>query len=109
MARFSGGIRCSPPNNARQGTGLPLPPQDKRACREGVRRSAAMSTPALELPGLTKRYGTFTALQSMDLSIRPGEIFALLGPNGAGKTTMIGSVCGLVKKTAGTIRVFGKD
>ncbi|MFP2933388.1 ABC transporter ATP-binding protein [Pyxidicoccus sp. 3LG] len=66
-------------------------------------------TPALELQGLTKRYGTFTALHSMDLAIRPGEIFALLGPNGAGKTTMIGSVCGLVKKTAGSIRVFGTD
>ncbi|MCP3098259.1 ABC transporter ATP-binding protein [Myxococcus sp. K15C18031901] len=68
-----------------------------------------MSTPALELQGLTKRYGSFTALQQMDLTIRAGEIFALLGPNGAGKTTMIGSVCGLVKKTAGTIRIFGKD
>ncbi|QSQ20794.1 ABC transporter ATP-binding protein [Pyxidicoccus parkwayensis] len=67
------------------------------------------TTPALELQGLTKRYGNFTALQSMDLTIRAGEIFALLGPNGAGKTTMIGSVCGLVKKSAGTIRVFGKD
>ncbi|NTX05308.1 ABC transporter ATP-binding protein [Myxococcus sp. CA051A] len=66
-------------------------------------------TPALELTGLTKRYGDFTALQQMDLTIQPGEIFALLGPNGAGKTTMIGSVCGLVRKTAGTIRVFGKD
>ncbi|HZI10152.1 MAG TPA: ABC transporter ATP-binding protein [Myxococcus sp.] len=68
-----------------------------------------MSTPALELQGLAKRYGTFTALHSVDLTIRPGEIFALLGPNGAGKTTLIGSVCGLVKKTAGTIRIFGKD
>ncbi|GEN07552.1 ABC-2 type transport system ATP-binding protein [Myxococcus fulvus] len=66
-------------------------------------------TPALELQGLTKRYGDFTALQQMDLTIRAGEIFALLGPNGAGKTTMIGSVCGLVRKTAGTIRVFGQD
>ncbi|RKH60963.1 ABC transporter ATP-binding protein [Corallococcus llansteffanensis] len=67
------------------------------------------STPALELQGLSKRYGSFTALHSVDLSIPPGEIFALLGPNGAGKTTLIGSVCGLVKKSAGTMRVFGKD
>ncbi|ATB44986.1 ABC transporter ATP-binding protein [Corallococcus macrosporus] len=68
-----------------------------------------MSTPALELQGLSKRYGEFTALHTVDLAIRPGEIFALLGPNGAGKTTMIGSVCGLVKKSSGSIRVFGKD
>jgi ABC-2 type transport system ATP-binding protein len=68
------------------------------------------STPALELQGLTKTYGgKLTALSDVNLSIRPGEIFALLGPNGAGKTTLIGAVCGLVKKTSGTIRLFGKD
>lgn len=65
--------------------------------------------PVLELIGLEKRYGKLVALSSVDLSIRPGEIFALLGPNGAGKTTLIGAVCGLVKKTAGTIRLFGTD
>ncbi|AKQ69559.1 ABC transporter, ATP-binding protein [Myxococcus hansupus] len=68
-----------------------------------------MSAPALELQGLSKSYGEFTALHTVDLAIRPGEIFALLGPNGAGKTTLIGSVCGLVRKTSGSIRVFGKD
>ena len=66
-------------------------------------------TPALELAGLAKAYGAFTALHDVSLSIEPGEIFALLGPNGAGKTTLIGSVCGLVKKTRGTIRIFGQD
>jgi ABC-2 type transport system ATP-binding protein len=63
----------------------------------------------LELSGVSKRYGTFQALREVDLTIGAGEIFALLGPNGAGKTTLIGAVCGLVKKTAGTIRVFGVD
>ncbi len=68
------------------------------------------STPALELRGLTKTYGgKLTALTDVNLTIRPGEIFALLGPNGAGKTTLIGSVCGLVKKTSGKILVFGHD
>ncbi|MET0403295.1 MAG: ABC transporter ATP-binding protein [Cystobacter sp.] len=68
------------------------------------------SPPALELRGLTKTYGAaFTALSEVNLSIRPGEIFALLGPNGAGKTTLIGSVCGLVKKTRGKVFVFGQD
>jgi ABC-2 type transport system ATP-binding protein len=50
-----------------------------------------------------------TALAGVSLSIGAGEIFALLGPNGAGKTTLIGAVCGLVKKTTGTMRLFGVD
>src|SRR6202011_6014699 len=49
------------------------------------------------------------ALDGVSLSIPAGEIFALLGPNGAGKTTLIGAVCGLVKKTCGTIKLFGTD
>ena len=68
-----------------------------------------MSSPVLELHGLTKTYPKLTALSDVNLSIRQGEIFALLGPNGAGKTTLIGSVCGLVKKTRGRILLFGKD
>jgi ABC-2 type transport system ATP-binding protein len=69
-----------------------------------------MSSPVLEVQGLTKTYGSkLTALSDVNLSIQPGEIFALLGPNGAGKTTLIGSVCGLVKKTSGRILLFGKD
>ena len=63
----------------------------------------------LELQGLTKRYRDVTALADASLSIEAGEIFALLGPNGAGKTTLIGCVCGLVKKTSGTVKLFGTD
>ena len=64
----------------------------------------------LDIAGLTKTYpGGLTALDSVDLQIRQGEIFALLGPNGAGKTTLIGAVCGLVRPSSGTIRVFGED
>jgi len=69
-----------------------------------------MSEPILSIRGLTKTYrGGTRALDSVDLDIRAGEIFALLGPNGAGKTTLIGAVCGLVRPTAGTITAFGQD
>jgi ABC-2 type transport system ATP-binding protein len=65
--------------------------------------------PALDVRLLSKRFGDFTALSEVTLSIGVGEIFALLGPNGAGKTTLIGAVCGLIRKSSGTIRVFGQD
>ena len=69
-----------------------------------------MDEAILELEGLTKVYsGGVKALDDVNLAIRKGEIFALLGPNGAGKTTLIGAVCGLVRPTSGTIRVFGSD
>ncbi|HYV47934.1 MAG TPA: ABC transporter ATP-binding protein [Myxococcaceae bacterium] len=63
----------------------------------------------MEIRDLVKRYGAVTALGGVSLDIQPGEIFALLGRNGAGKTTLIGAVCGLVKKTSGTIHLFGQD
>ncbi len=59
---------------------------------------------------LSKTYASgFEALKGIDLSIRPGEIFALLGPNGAGKTTLISIVCGIVNPTTGTVTADGHD
>src|SRR5882762_6849838 len=59
---------------------------------------------------LSKTYASgLRALKDIDLEIRPGEIFALLGPNGAGKTTLIGTICGIVNPSAGSVRVDGKD
>jgi ABC-2 type transport system ATP-binding protein len=70
----------------------------------------AMSEPVLSIRGLTKTYASgLTALNSVDLDIGRGEIFALLGPNGAGKTTLISIICGLVTGTSGTIHVAGHD
>jgi len=64
----------------------------------------------LSVSAATKRYKSdFTALDSVDLEIERGEIFALLGPNGAGKTTLISLVCGTVSMTSGTITVDGHD
>lgn len=69
-----------------------------------------MNEPILSIRGLTKTYRNGPrALDSVDLDIRKGEIFALLGPNGAGKTTLIGAVCGLVRPSGGTIHAFGHD
>ena len=66
--------------------------------------------PIISISGLTKTYaGGFQALKSVDLDIRPGEIFALLGPNGAGKTTLISIVCGIVNATGGQVSADGHD
>jgi ABC-2 type transport system ATP-binding protein len=66
--------------------------------------------PILSISSLSKTYpGGLTALRSIDLEVRRGEIFALLGPNGAGKTTLIGVLCGLVNATGGSARVAGHD
>jgi ABC-2 type transport system ATP-binding protein len=63
---------------------------------------------AVEVRGLVKRFGgQVTAVDALDLSIRPGEIYGLLGPNGAGKTTTLRMLLGLVRPTAGLIRVLG--
>jgi ABC-2 type transport system ATP-binding protein len=64
----------------------------------------------ISISNLTKTYASGQhALKNVSLEIRPGEIFALLGPNGAGKTTLISIVCGIVRKTSGTVLVNGHD
>jgi ABC-2 type transport system ATP-binding protein len=63
----------------------------------------------IRLEGVTKRYGRFTAVQPLDLHVRAGELFGFLGPNGAGKTTTIRMVTGVLRPTAGTIRIAGVD
>ena len=59
--------------------------------------------------GLTKRYGAKTAVDSIDLAVRPGEFFGFLGPNGAGKSTTIKMLCGLIRPTSGRAIVLGRD
>ena len=66
-----------------------------------------MAQHVIELTGLTKRYGDFTAVDNLDLNIRKGEIFGLLGPNGAGKSTTILMILGLTEPTAGNVSVCG--
>ena len=65
--------------------------------------------PAIELRGLTKRYGNTLALDHVDLAVRPGVVFGFLGRNGAGKTTALRILSGLARPTAGTAHVLGHD
>lgn len=72
--------------------------------------TADAAVPAISVRGLDKTYATgFTALRDINLDIRRGEIFALLGPNGAGKTTLISTICGIVRRSGGTVTVCGHD
>ncbi|HET9392299.1 MAG TPA: ABC transporter ATP-binding protein [Candidatus Rubrimentiphilum sp.] len=64
---------------------------------------------ALEISGIVKRYGDFTAVDGVSLQVRAGDFFGFLGPNGAGKTTTINAIVGLARLNAGSIRVFGYD
>ena len=65
-------------------------------------------TPPVETRRLTKRYGTLTAVDALDLQVRAGEVYGFLGPNGAGKTTTLRMLLGLVKPTSGEVRLFGR-
>ncbi|GAB7192305.1 ABC transporter ATP-binding protein [Kineococcus sp. NUM-3379] len=65
--------------------------------------------PVVSARGLTVAHGTFRAVDSVDLDIRPGEVFALLGTNGAGKTTTLEVLLGLRRRTGGTLSVLGED
>ena len=64
---------------------------------------------AIELRGLTKRFGDAIALDGVDLVVRPGVVFGFLGRNGAGKTTALRILSGLARPTAGTAHVLGHD
>lgn len=63
----------------------------------------------VKIIGLTKKFGDFTAVENIDLSIKEGEIYGLLGPNGAGKSTIINMICGLITTTKGSIEILGID
>ena len=65
-------------------------------------------TPLLQTIGLTKRYGTFLATDSIDIDIWPREIHALLGENGAGKSTLVKKIYGLIQPSEGEMRWQGK-
>jgi ABC-2 type transport system ATP-binding protein len=65
--------------------------------------------PPIEVRGLVKRYGDIVAVDDVDLSVEAGDVFGYLGPNGAGKTTSLRMMLGLIRPTAGSVRLFGRD
>src|SRR3954471_10796864 len=66
-------------------------------------------SPPIEVRGLVKRYGEITAVDHVDLTVNPGDVFGYLGPNGAGKTTSLRMMLGLIQPTAGTVLLFWWD
>ena len=67
-----------------------------------------MADALLEVQGVTKRFGGFTALDQVSVSVGRGERFGLIGPNGSGKTTLLRAIVGLQKPDAGEVRLFGE-
>ena len=72
------------------------------------RAARAGDPPAVELRGVTKRFGTTTALESIDLTIAKGEFFSLLGPSGCGKTTTLNLIGGFESTSSGTLLIDGQ-
>jgi len=68
-----------------------------------------MAEALLEVAGLVKRFGGFTALNGVSLTVKAGERFGLIGPNGSGKTTLINCVSGVLPANAGSIRFEGRE
>ena len=68
-----------------------------------------MATPLLEVQGVIKRFGGFTALNRVSLHVNPGERFGLIGPNGSGKTTLINCISGALASDGGRILFEGHD
>src|SRR5512136_1310581 len=62
----------------------------------------------LQTEGLTKHYGSLTAVKNLTLAVYEGEVLGFLGPNGAGKTTAISMMCGLLKPDAGQVFIHGQ-
>ena len=70
---------------------------------------AAPAETAIHARGLTRRFGDLTAVDALDLSVVPGEIFGLVGPDGAGKTTTLRMLAGIMSPSEGEVRVAGYD
>jgi branched-chain amino acid transport system ATP-binding protein len=68
-----------------------------------------MAETLLEVSGVTKKFGGFTALEGVDFAVRPGERVGLIGPNGSGKSTLVNCIAGTLRNEEGSIRFEGRD
>ena len=86
---------------------MTTPPAESIAASDRTPRADDSSV--VEIRGVVKRFGAYTAVDALDLDVPRGGCFGLLGPNGAGKTTSLRMIYGVPRPPAGTIRVFGID
>lgn len=77
--------------------------------RESVTERPTQAPAGVTLTGVSKQFGDFTAVESLDLQVRSGEFFSMLGPSGSGKTTVLRMIAGFEQPTAGTIELGGAD
>ena len=78
---------------------------DEMSCDESLN----LAVPAIEVLQLTKKYGKFTAVENLTLTVPSGRIFGFLGPNGAGKSTTIGCMTGLLDPSSGSVKLLGES
>ena len=78
-------------------------------CGVDEQMNGAMSDNLLELRGITKRFGGFTALSDVSLAVKSGERIGLIGPNGSGKSTLMNCISGALSPSAGSILFTGRD
>src|SRR3954453_7151068 len=74
-----------------------------------VEKSPPSDSPVISVRDVTIKFGAFTAVDDVSLSVQRGEVFGLLGPNGSGKTTLIRALCGLLPLAEGSAVVLGGD
>ena len=111
-----GGAERSRPNKVARCASISIRPKENKTSQSAPSQSSSesgpvttVSGPDVRLTGLTKRYGDFAAVDSIDLEIQPGEFFTLLGPSGSGKTTTLKMIAGFEEPDSGTVELAGRD